>query len=97
MVFFILTTVFTTKEKGIRALTIGISSSGDQDPLLAYRDSTSERYLVNGNIKKVPHDFCPEYSIEMGKDVKILLDTDNCPNCEEENVTLNKPKCDEAG
>ena len=69
--------------------------------------------MVNGNIKKVPHDFCPECwrewgfklknhccpecGIEMGKDVKILLDTDNCPNCEEGNVTLNKPKCDEAG
>ena len=85
------------KEKSVRALTIGISSSGDQDPFLAYGDSTSERYLVNGNIKKVPHDFCPEYDIVMGEDVKILLDTDSRPNCAEGNVTLSKQKCDECG
>ena len=101
------------KEKSIRALTIGISSSGDKDPFLAYGDSTPERYLVNGNIKKVPHDFCPECwgewgfklknhqcpecAIEMGKDVKILLDTDTCPNCDDGNVSLNKSKCEKCG
>ncbi len=48
------------KEKSIRALTIGISSAEDEDPFLAYGDSSPERYLVNGNIKKVPYDFCPD-------------------------------------
>ena len=101
------------KEKSIRALTIGISSSGDQDPFLAYGDSTPERYLVSGNIKKVPHDFCPscwgawdfklqnhtcpECGIEMGKDIKLLLDTDTCPNCEDGRISLNKTKCVKCG
>lgn len=103
----------SVKEKSLRMLTIGLSSSGNQDAYLAYGDSSVCRYLVCGNIKKVPHDYCPdcwgewdfklknhkcpECGIEMGKDVKLLLDTDTCPNCEDGRVSLNKTTCDECG
>ena len=46
----------STKEKSLRALTIGISSSGNDAPYLAYGDSSPCRYLVDGDIKKVPHE-----------------------------------------
>jgi Zn-finger nucleic acid-binding protein len=103
----------STKEKSLRALTIGISSSGENSPYLAYGDSSPCRYLVGGDIIKVPHDYCPscwgawdfklqnhtcpECGIEMGKDVKLLLDTDTCPNCEDGSVSLYKTKCDKCG
>jgi len=103
----------TSKEKNLRFLTIGISSSGNNDPYLAYGDSTPCRYLVDGDIQKVPHDFCPncwgewdfklrnhkcpECGYEMGKQIKLLLDTDICPNCEKGKVSIEKTQCDDCG
>ncbi len=101
------------KEKSLRVLTVAICSAGEENPYLAYGDASPEKYLVDGNIRKVPHDVCPdcwgdwdfkfknhqcpECGIEMGKEVKVLLDTATCPNCEKGNVYLNKPKCDKCG
>ena len=103
----------TSKEKSLRFLTIGISSSRNNDPYIAYGDASPCRYLVDGNIKKVPHDFCPncwgewgfkfkhntcsEGGYELGKQVKYLLDTDTCPYCQEGKITIDKPTCDECG
>ena len=61
----------------------------------------------------VPHDYCPKCwdrwdfkwknpscghcGATLGKEVKILLDTDICPYCELGNVTAAKPTCDRCG
>ncbi len=49
----------SSKDKSLRVLTFRICSSGNNDPYLAYGDASPCRYLVDGHIKKVPHDFCP--------------------------------------
>ena len=103
----------TSKEKSLRILTIGICSSGNNEPYLAYGDATRCRYLVDGHIKKVPHDFCPNCwevwdfklrnhicpgcGYEMGNQIKLLLDTDVCPNCEKGKVSIEKTQCDDCG
>ena len=32
-----------------------------------------------------------------GEDIKLLLDTDVCPHCEEGKVTMNSPVCNRCG
>jgi Zn-finger nucleic acid-binding protein len=75
--------------------------------------STPHTYVVNGNINRVPHDNCPSCwgvweskltettcptcGITMGNEIKLVLDTDVCPFCENGNVTRNNPKCPECG
>ncbi|MBN73842.1 MAG: hypothetical protein CME32_31685 [Gimesia sp.] len=72
-----------------------------------------QRYIVNGEILIVPHDHCPscwgewafefenhscpECGIEMGKDCKILLDSDICPHCEKGKISMTDTKCDQCG
>ena len=33
----------------------------------------------------------------LGKNCKLLLDSDECPNCQKGKVTVEKPRCDECG
>ena len=90
-----------------------ISVSSGQEPLLASADSTIHRYVVEGAIRQVPHDYCPKCwgqwdfkllhqecpncGCKLGKEVKILLDSDVCPHCENGKVSTSKPKCKECG
>ncbi|MFT5324513.1 MAG: hypothetical protein ACI8P0_002375, partial [Planctomycetaceae bacterium] len=40
---------------------------------------------------------CESCGSEMGKDVRLLLDTDCCPNCEKGTLTASQPQCTECG
>jgi len=87
--------------------------SGHEPYKIEGSSSTPDTYIVKGNICKVPHNYCPgcwgewdfkvmhpvcpECGIEMGKDVKLLLDTNVCPHCDEGNVSRSKPTCDQCG
>ncbi len=75
--------------------------------------STPHSYLVNGKISKIPHDYCPacwgrwDFKLKnktcpgcgavMGKEVKLMLDSDVCPSCEDGKITRNNPKCGKCG
>lgn len=101
------------KDNPLRVLTLGISAPSNEKPFLGGGDSISQRYIVNGVIVKVPNDQCPdcwgEWSfkfdspvcfdcgIELGKDVKVLLDTEICPHCNEGKVTPQNKICDSCG
>ncbi len=94
-------------------LTTGLSTSKGKPPYKTYGDSTPQKYVVNGDILVVPHDRCPkcyglwdfkfknptcsECGATMGQEVKLLLDTDVCPWCEEGKVSLIAPVCDKCG
>jgi Zn-finger nucleic acid-binding protein len=68
------------------------------------------RYLSNGNIVEIPHsycpncwgdwdfkspgDSCPDCNVTFGKEVKLLLDSNECPNCENGKVSQTNPYCD---
>lgn len=97
----------------LRLLQTGLSTSGGSEPYQHWGDSTPQRYVVHGDIVIVPHDHCPqcwgswhfkdrhpecpECGVRMGDQVKLLLDTDCCPNCEKGTVTASQPQCAECG
>jgi len=101
------------KEQSITLTKRGIACFGGQAPYLASSGSTAHRYVVNGQIVKLPHDYCPhcwgEWDFKllhttcpscdfmMGKEIKLLLDTDVCPNCEEGKVSHSNPQCTKCG
>ncbi len=106
--------VFNSKKKNcLQTLSLALTSATNEEPYIAYGDSTPARYLVDGRIMKVPHDHCPncwgdwgfkfknkvcpDCGYELGKEVKVLLDSDICPNCEEGKITIQKPECDKCG
>jgi hypothetical protein len=90
-------------------LTTGLSTSQGEPPHKTYGDSTPQKYVVDGEIQVVPHDRCPkcyglwdfklnhpscsECGATLGREVKLLLDTDVCPFCEEGKVSMTVPVC----
>ncbi len=94
-------------------LNVGVSTTKGKPPYKTYGDSTPQKYVVSGEIQIVPHDRCPkcyglwdfkfkhstcsECGATMGREVKLLLDTDVCPWCEEGKVSLSAPVCDKCG
>ena len=101
------------RSNALPLLTLGLSTSKGETPFKTYGDSTPQKYVVNGEIQVVPHDRCPhcygvwdfklnhpscsECGATMGKEVKLLLDTDVCPFCEAGKVSLTAPVCDKCG
>jgi hypothetical protein len=94
-------------------LTAGLSTSKGEPPYKTYGDSTPQKYVVDGEIQVVPPDRCPkcyglwhfklnhpscsECGATMGREVKLLLDTDVCPFCEEGKVSMTIPACARCG
>ena len=102
------------REKCVRLLTTGLNANNaSEEPYVATGDSTVQRYITDGEICQLPHDYCPhcwgswdfkllhrqcpECGYALGKDVRLLLDTDVCPNCESGTVTSTNPNCDQCG
>lgn len=101
------------RECSLPLLTTGLSAFPDKEPFRIWGDSSPQRYVVEGGIKVVPHDRCPQcwqgwdfklqnsscpyYGITMGDQCKLLLDTAECPWCNEGKVTVAKPRCDKCG
>lgn len=91
-------------------LQTGIASFEGDEPQQVWGDSTPQRYVVFGDIVVVPHDHCPQCwaewdfkdtspkcvgcGVQLGKEVKILLESDVCPRCEKGTVTAASPACD---
>jgi Zn-finger nucleic acid-binding protein len=90
-----------------------LAAVGGEAPYQVWVDSSPHRYVVRGDVVVVPHDHCPQCwglwdfkelhpecpacGARMGEEVKLLLDTDCCPNCEEGKVTAGEPRCSECG
>ena len=89
----------------------GMSTFGGAVPHQVWGDSTPQRYVVYGDIIVVPSDHCPQCwaewgfkernpkcpgcGLQLGKEVKILLDSDVCPHCEKGKVSAGNPVCSE--
>ncbi len=101
------------KECSLPLLTTGLSVIPGKEPFTTCGDSCPQRYVICDGIKIVPNDRCPQCwqvwdfklqntscshcGITMGEQCKLLLDTDECPWCNEGKVTVKKPKCDKCG
>lgn len=94
-------------------LTTGLLASEGKPTFRTWGDSTPQKYVADGEIQVVPHDRCPrcygawDLKFEtrscsgcgaiLGRDIKVLLDTDICPNCEEGQVSMAAPACEKCG
>jgi hypothetical protein len=94
-------------------LQTGLSTSEGATPYRTWGDSTPHTYITNGQIQVVPHDHCPrcygtwdfkfrnptcpDCGATLGKDVKVLLDSDVCPDCEKGTVSMSAPVCSKCG
>jgi hypothetical protein len=101
------------RKKAIPLLNTGLSTSDDGPPFRTWGDSTTQRYVVDGEIEVVPHDHCPkcweiwDFKFEnrtctncgttLGQGCKVLLDSDICPHCERGKVSMTNPVCDVCG
>jgi hypothetical protein len=101
------------KANGLPLLELGLNGYEDGDPYRSKSDTTFQRYVAGGEIEVVLRDYCPrcwakwEFKFDhrtcadcgatLGKDVKILLDNDSCPECDEGKVSLSDPVCDNCG
>lgn len=111
---FVLDVGDSEKEASLPIWEVGIGVFGQNKPYrITGGASTIHTYVINGNIRKLPHDYCPgcwnrwdfklqntscpSCGILMGKEVKILLDTDICPHCEKGKISRKTPKCDKCG
>jgi hypothetical protein len=94
-------------------LMTGLSTSEGKPPYQTWGDSTPQKYVVDGEMQVVPHDrcprcyglwdfkfqnhSCPQCDATLGEAVKVLLDTDVCPHCEEGKVSMSSPVCRKCG
>ena len=94
-------------------LQTGLSGFGNEAPYQTWGDSTPQRYIADGEMLVVPHDRCPRCwedwdfkfkhptcascGATLGVDVKVLLDSDVCPSCEEGKVSMSNPVCTKCG
>ena len=101
------------RSNALPLLTLGLSTSKGNAPHRTYGDSTPQKYVVEGEVQVVPHDRCPkcygvwdfklihpscsECGATLGQEVKLLLDTDLCPFCEEGKVSMSNPECANCG
>jgi len=97
------------REQSINLLSTGLCSTGQAPAFRTGADSTAHRYIANGELCELPHDRCPicwdywDFKIELpecphcgaalGQNVKILLDRDTCPHCENGRIARNQPTC----
>lgn len=102
-----------TKERSLPLLTTGVAADAGKEPHRIWGDSTPQRYVVAEGIQVVPHDRCPrcwevwDFKLQnptcshcratLGENCKVLLDTDECPWCQQGRVTVAKPRCDHCG
>ncbi len=101
------------REEALPVLKMGLAGSEGREPYKATGDSTTQKYVVGGDMQIVPQDYCPQcwgdwdFKTEnrecrscgavLGEDVKILLDNDVCPRCERGTVTASSPTCGNCG
>lgn len=94
-------------------LTTGLCSCGAEPPYRTSGDASVHRYIADGELCELPHDRCPrcwdcwDFKLEhpecahcgakLGRDVKLLLDRDTCPHCDQGRLSPQKPKCDKCG
>jgi ribosomal protein S27AE len=101
------------KERCLPLLQTGLGGFDRDQPFLACGDSTEQRYVADGEMVIVPHDRCPlcwedwdfkflnpacsHCGAHLGVNVKVLLDTDACPNCEDGEVSMSQLTCPKCG
>jgi len=95
----------------IKYYDMGLVAPSKEEPYFFEGVSSLRTYIFKGDVIRVPNDICPNCwkdwdfkfrnnececcGIVLGKELKILLDDDVCPFCEEGCVSVANPECDE--
>lgn len=101
------------RDKSLKTTDGGITCMDGDRPYLSTSESSAAKYIVDGELMKVPHDHCPncwsrwsfksrirecrECGYRMGKEIKLLLDTNVCPHCENSPISVHNPQCEKCG
>jgi hypothetical protein len=101
------------RDRHLKTGTTGVTFEKGHMPYLVDLGLSPTKYLVDGVMMKVPHDQCPncwsrwplksrvkecpECNYRMGREVKLLVDTNVCPRCEEGAISLHEPQCGHCG
>ncbi|KKK63786.1 hypothetical protein LCGC14_2990770, partial [marine sediment metagenome] len=101
------------KERCLPLLRTGLAGFDGEKPFQAGGDSTEQRYIADGEMVVVPHDRCPlcweewdfkfvhptcsHCEVHLGTSVKVLLDTNVCPGCEDGEVSMSQLTCPKCG
>ena len=101
------------RDKSLKTTDAGITCLEGDHPYLSTSESTPAKYIVDGEIQKVPHDHCPncwsrwsfksrvkecrECGYRMGREIKLLVDNNICPHCENSAISLHHPQCEKCG
>ncbi len=101
------------REKSLKTGDAGLTCLEGDRPYLSTSESSPAKYIVDGELMKVPHDHCPncwsrwsfksrvkecrECGYRMGREIKLLLDTNVCPHCENSPISLHHPQCERCG
>jgi hypothetical protein len=101
------------KPRSLPLVQVGVEGYGQDDPYRTKSASTFQKYIAEGEIEAVPYDRCPKCwqvwdfkfrepscphcGATMGKNVRLLLDSDVCPECGEGTVSMSSPVCDKCG
>lgn len=102
-----------SRKQALTLLTTGLCTSEGKEPYGTTGDATIQRYVVGGEICELPHDrcphcwgewdfklqhpTCPQCGYALGKEVRLLLDSDVCPHCEEGKISTSQPSCRKCG
>lgn len=102
-----------SRQQSLSLLTTGFNTLKGKEPYRHYGDTAPQKYLVDGEMCIVPDNFCPhcwgewgfkfqnpvcpQCGYELGKQVKYLLDNDQCPYCQKGTVSVDRPKCSACG
>ncbi|WP_061245517.1 hypothetical protein [Leptospira interrogans] len=100
-----------TREQAIKISEVGISCNGGEQPYFVRAGDTFNRYLAKGNIVEIPHSYCPvcwaEWDFKrknqscskcdsiFGTDIKLLIDSNHCPQCSDGSISLEEPYCNQ--
>lgn len=101
------------RERSLKTLQTGLCCEQGQDPQFSSVGASPAKYVVDGAMMKVPHDHCPNCwafwgfksrtkecrtcGYQLGREVKLLLDSNVCPFCESSEISLSHPRCGRCG
>ncbi len=97
--------------KTIDIFGVGLNAQPEGEPYLVTESDSFARYIVNGSITEIPHSYCPvcwakcvfmkkgqecsSCGSSYGRNIKLLADNNECPNCLKGVISQEKPTCPE--
>lgn len=102
---------FRTRELPFDILTF--TSDRGEEPYDSTEESSPQRYVIGDAECVVPrdrcprcwqswphkfqHPYCPHCDLKLGNECTVIVESEECPQCEDGTVSVERPVCDECG